>query len=211
MTPYYEQDGVTIYNDDCLSILPLIETAALVLSDPPYNVGIDYGQADDGRLDYADWCGRWFRECRRIAPTVALTPGMANIGLWYRLGDDPEWVIAWHKPAAMGRCHVGFNNWEPVLLWGKAAKQTADVIVAPLVPDAALEGHPCPKPIKWATGLIGVLSHPGAAVVDPFMGSGTTMRAARDMGRRYIGVEIEERFCEMAVKRLAQGVFDVAA
>lgn len=211
MTPFWRDDRVSVINGDCVDVLPRIERADVVVTDPPYNVGIRYGQADDLRGDYAEWCRRWLAECRRIAPIVALTPGMTNLGMWYALGDDPDWVIAWHKPAAMGRCHVGFNNWEPVLLWGKPARQIADVVVAPLVPDRAVDGHPCPKPLKWATALIGALSDPGQTVLDPFMGSGTTLKAARDMGRRYIGIELEERFCSIAVSRLAQGVLDVAA
>jgi site-specific DNA-methyltransferase (adenine-specific) len=206
--PFYDDGRVTIYCGDCLRVLPFIPAATVVLTDPPYNLGIDYGTGTDERPDYPAWCARWLTECRRIAGRVALTPGVANIGLWHRLGDDPDWIIAWHKPAAMGRCHVGFNNWEPVLLWGNVAKQSADVVVAPLVPDADLDWHPCPKPIKWATGLLAILSEPGDLVVDPFMGSGTTMRAARDLGRRYIGIEASEAFCARAIRRLDQGVFD---
>lgn len=212
MRPFYEAPGVALYHADCREALREIESADAVLTDPPYNVGIQYGNGtDDVRSDYAAWCGSWFDECRRIASCVALTPGLANLPVWYGREDPPDWVIAWHKPAAMGRCHVGFNNWEPVLLWGKPAQQSADVITAPLIPDADLDGHPCPKPIKWATALIGMLTRPGDLIVDPFAGSGTTMRAARDMGRRYIGIEIEERYCEMAVRRLNQQVFDFGA
>lgn len=210
--PYYSDGTVTIYNADCLDVLPHIAEATAVLTDPPYNVGIDYGTADDERADYPAWCERWLTQCRRIAPRVALTPGVANVGLWHRLGDDPDWIIAWHKPDGRGRCHVGFNRWEPVLLWGRAVRLSADVVTASIQPlDPHLYWHPCPKPIKWATGLLSMLSEPGDLVVDPFMGSGTTMRAARDMGRRYIGIEVSEPFCARAVQRLAQGVLDVAA
>ncbi len=65
-------------------------------------------------------------------------------------------------------------------------------------------GHPCPKPMPWLTWLVGLTSRPGETVIDPFMGSGTTLRAAKDLGRKAIGIEIEERYCEIAVKRLSQ-------
>jgi site-specific DNA-methyltransferase (adenine-specific) len=205
--PYYSDDLVTLYHGDCREILPHVQSAAAVITDPPYNVGIEYGTGtDDVRADYSAWCAQWFGECRRVAPVIALTPGIANLGLWFN-NDPPDWTLAWHKPAAMGRCHVGFNNWEPILLWGKPRQQTADVITAPLIPDPGLDGHPCPKPMKWATALVGMFSAPGDLVIDPFCGSGTTMRAARDMGRRYVGIEVEERFCEMATRRLDQGAF----
>lgn len=66
--------------------------------------------------------------------------------------------------------------------------------------------HPCPKPEEFMRWLVGRVSLPGQTVLDPFMGSGSTLRAAKDLGRRAIGIEIEERYCEIAVKRLAQGV-----
>ena len=68
--------------------------------------------------------------------------------------------------------------------------------------------HPCPKPLPWMLWLVGLVSQEGETVLDPFAGSGTTLRAARDLGRRAIGIEIEERYCEIAVQRLAQGVLE---
>jgi len=68
--------------------------------------------------------------------------------------------------------------------------------------------HPCPKPIRWVTWLTSMVSQEGETVLDPFMGSGTTLRAARDLGRKAIGIEIEERYCEIAARRLDQAVLD---
>jgi site-specific DNA-methyltransferase (adenine-specific) len=205
--PYYEDGAVTIYHGRCEDVLPGLGDVSACLTDPPYNLGIEYGDAvDDARADYAAWCADWFAPVRERAQAVALTPGIANLGLWHEIAA-PDWVIAWHKPAAMGRCRVGFNNWEPVLYWGPA-RSVADVIVAPLVPDASLDGHPCPKPLRWAAKLLtGVLAGTGP-VLDPFSGSGTTLRAAKDLGRKAIGIETEERYCEMAAKRCAQDVLD---
>lgn len=207
MEPYYDEDGITIYHGDALEVLPHVELVDAVLTDPPYNVGIEYGTADDRRLDYADWCAEWFAICQVKAPAIALTPGIANLGLWHRIAQ-PDWTMSWQKPAAMGRCWMGFNNWEPVMYWGPS-RNLVDVVVAPIVPDPSVDGHPCPKPLKWALGLLAVLG--GTSVCDPFMGSGTTLRAAKDLGRKAIGIEIEEKYCEIAVKRLAQMVLDVEA
>jgi DNA modification methylase len=208
--PYYADDAVTIYHGDCCEILSGFTPVGVVLTDPPYNLGIEYGSAvDDARTDYADWCAEWFAHCRRLSEAVALTPGIANLGLWHGVAP-PDWVAAWHKPAAMGRCHVGFNNWEPILYWGPR-RAVADVIVAPLIPDASIDGHPCPKPLKWAASLLTGLLAGAGVVLDPFAGSGTTLRAAKDLGRRAIGIEIEERYCEIAAKRCAQDVLNFAA
>ena len=66
--------------------------------------------------------------------------------------------------------------------------------------------HPCPKPIALMTELVSLFTDPGDLILDPFMGSGTTLRAAKDLGRKAIGIEIEERYCEIAAKRLSQEV-----
>src|SRR5207244_1468137 len=123
----------------------------------------------------------------------------------------PSWVMAWHKPAAMGRSAIGFNNWEPIFVYGKAHRQVTDVVTAMILPDLSVEGHPCPKPLRWATSLVETFSLPGGLVLDPFMGSGTTVVAAKELGRRAIGIEIEERFCEMAIRRLSQQVLGLSA
>ena len=68
------------------------------------------------------------------------------------------------------------------------------------------DAHPCPKPVPVFRWLVDSLARLNDVVLDPFMGSGTTLVAARDLGRRAIGIEIEERYCEIAVNRLRQGV-----
>jgi site-specific DNA-methyltransferase (adenine-specific) len=68
-------------------------------------------------------------------------------------------------------------------------------------------GHPTQKPQKLMLELLSLFSNPGDVVLDPFMGSGSTLRAAKDMGRRAIGIELEEKYCEIAAKRMAQEVF----
>jgi DNA modification methylase len=206
--PYYQDEAVTIYHGDCREVLPSLQLSgdAVVVTDPPYNVGISYGEGtDDARGDYEAWCREWFGACQSAAHLVAVTPGIVNVAQWCRIAE-PSWIVAWHKPAAMGRSPLGFCNWEPVLIYGKSKQRNGvDVIRARIIPDASMEGHPCPKPLQWGVQLINLLSLPSEVVVDPFSGSGTTLRAAKDTGRRAIGIEIEERYCEIAAKRLAQG------
>lgn len=209
--PYYEDEAVVLYHGDCRDLLPPFRVHATI-TDPPYNVGIEYGEGtDDGRVDYAEWCASWFRAVRAQSDFVALSPGIANVGLWTRIAGDPDWIMAWHKPGAMGRCVVGFNNWEPVLLWGKLrGRATADSFTAPLVSRTLGDGHPCPKPVKWGRALVSALTKPGDTVLDPFAGSGTVLLACKYLGRRAIGIEIDERYCEIAARRCSQDVLDLA-
>ena len=207
MKPYYDSDGITIYHADCMDVLPSLSPVDLVLTDPPYNVGVEYGQlVDDNKEDFRAWIEPIFKECRRLARTVLIT-GQAQLPT-YALIEPWKWLLAWHKPAAMGRSPVGFCNWEPVAMWGDGSRAGADYVKAPIIPDPNVEGHPCPKPLGWATGLLGLFPK-ASSVLDPFMGSGTTLVAAKQAGRTAIGIEIEEQYCEMAVTRLAQGVLSL--
>lgn len=196
MQPYYRQDGITIYHGDCLEVLPAL-SADVVITDPPYNLGLAYGASvNDLRDDYESWCKQVLRLCRASAPAVALTPGIANLGLWMSI-EPPRWTLCWLKPAAMGRSYLGFNNWEPVLLWGKPRRRDGvDVFVAPIIPDPEVKGHPCPKPLLWGRRMVGLLSNEGDVILDPFMGTGTTLAAAKWFGRP----------CALVYQRLANGL-----
>ena len=107
-----------------------------------------------------------------------------------------------------GRMPWGFQNLAPVLFFGKAPDLHLGSKATTIRSSDAAEknGHPCPKPIKWMTWLIDLCSRPGETVLDPFAGSGTTLRAAKDLGRRAIGIEVNEAYCQIAVSQLAQGV-----
>lgn len=201
------KDGITLYDADCRDVLPLLEPGSvdLVLTDPPYNVGVDYGTHNDKMTtqEFIAWADQWFFDCRRISKTVLIT-GQIRLTDYAQL-EPWKWLLCWWKPAAMGRSPVGFCNWEPVAMWGKGHSRANDVVRAPIRPSGEIDGHPCPKPLGWALGLL--QTFPNATVVlDPFAGSGTTGRACKDLGRKCIMVEIEEKYCEIAARRLEQEV-----
>ncbi len=202
MKPYWQADGLEIYHGDVLEVLADLEglTVDLTLTDPPYNIGLAYGHGSDRREDYAAWCAAWFGVVRPMSTAVALTCGHMHLGLWYGI-CAPDALIAWHKPGCKGASAFGFCNWEPVAFWGTPTPRGTDVVTAPILQGLDVD-HPCPKPLAWATGLLRLLSDPDKLVLDPFLGSGTTLIAAKQLGRRGIGVEREERWCELAARRL---------
>jgi site-specific DNA-methyltransferase (adenine-specific) len=188
----------TLYLGDCLTVLPSLPMADAVITDPPYGVGFKYASHDDDPAFYSEWRDKWFAMLKDKSDRIAVSCGVGNLTNW----PTPTWVMCWHKPASMGRCAVGFNNWEPVLLYGKPKGQIVDVFRATIVPDKNLRGHPCPKPLEWGVQLVGKLTDQGETVLDPFAGSGTTGVACMQLGRKFIGIEIDPSYFDIACERI---------
>lgn len=198
MRPYYEHGGITIYHGDCREILPSV-TGEAVITDPPYGVGFK-GKEWDATLVVG-----WLPLARAAAPVVAFTTSQTTLWDYPR----PDWVLCWNRLAAQSRTVFGtFSHWTPVLVYGKGSWPTdTKTIHAPTV-GAQNKGidHPSPKPQELMRWLILGATEIGGMVLDPFMGSGTTLRAAKDLNRKAIGIEIEEKYCEIAAQRLSQEV-----
>jgi site-specific DNA-methyltransferase (adenine-specific) len=205
MKPYYEEHGITIYHGDCREVLPTLGHINLVLTDPPYGVGFEFPT-------YIDTLENWKELMIDLVGRIRATADMGILPScqikqleWIYKNVPPDWLLCWFKGATGCAASVGFNDWEPLLVYGRTEKLCMhDHFLA--IPETPNFGHPCPKPIQWAKTLIQRATKDGMLVVDPFMGSGTTLRAAKDLGRRAIGIEIEEKYCEIAVKRLSQKV-----
>lgn len=199
--PYYEHAGIVIYNCDCRDILPSLK-ADCVVTDPPYGMAYKSGwearpiegDADTGARDeaLALWggpavvFGRW--DCPR-------PPGVRALLVW----DKGEWPGMGDLKFPWGPSHEEVY----VLGEGFGGKRMGTVLRVRRMPGAQL-AHPNEKPPEILQLLIERC--PPGTILDPFMGSGTTLRAAKDLGRKAIGIEIEERYCEIAAKRLAQEV-----
>ena len=148
---------------------------------------------------------RWIVTLCRLHAEMAIFPSCQIKELPFIYHEiPPDWLIAWYK-GSPGHCaYVGFNDWEPHLVYGRRKDihmhdyfHTSTAV--------SYKGHTCPKPTAWARWLISRASHPSDLILDPFMGSGTTLRAAKDLGRRAIGIDIDEGYCRLAVGRMAQG------
>lgn len=228
MSPYYEDDFVTIYHGDCREVcrrLPRSSTH-LLLTDPPYGVSWSSGLGqmggivgDDGSLDVVA-CVREAAETllsgRHMyvfgpADLTKVTVGATAELVWdkgkFGLGDLS---IPW------GPSHerIGFGVWvkyrSQADVGGMAARlRRGSVLHFPKQNNGrGAQTHPTEKPVQLLRYLIEASSTFGEVVLDPFAGSGSTLVAARVEGRRAIGIEIEERFCEVAANRLAQGTLD---
>jgi DNA modification methylase len=139
-----------------------------------------------------------------MAPIVIFTPGNGSQYAY----PKPDWTLGWFRPGSVQRAAGGgFSHWEPLLVYGKNPMPfDAKEFIANTGEGG--NGHPCAKPLPVFKWIVSAASPTDGLIVDPFMGSGTTLRAAKDLGRRAIGIEIEERYCEIAAKRLSQEVLD---
>ncbi len=213
MTPYYDHAGCTIYHGDCRDHLML--HADTLITDPPYGIGEAAGKnksrgylATAKDFGHSDWddrpVPRWLLDAWIDLTRLAIIFG----GNYYGLPASSCWLV-WDKDngaSDFADCELAWTNgkgavrrlrhrWQGMLQEHMGAAKEVRV-------------HPTQKPVpvmKW------VIRQPDVgSIVDPFMGSGTTLVAAKECGHSAIGIEIEEKYCEIAAKRLEQEVFDFA-
>ena len=216
--PYFQDDDVVIYHGDCRDILPTLEPVDLVLTDPPYNKvnrvthglrSIDKGRADSGVFDLEFTA----REIVRLCQSAYVWCGTEQVSDWRRLFVESGLstrLCIWEKPnpSPMNGEHIWLSSIE-ACVFGKKPKATFNEFCASPVwhdPRDNETPHPTEKPLSLFARLLLVSSNPGDTILDPFMGSGTTLRAAKDLGRKAVGIEIEERYCEIAARRMSQSV-----
>jgi site-specific DNA-methyltransferase (adenine-specific) len=238
--PYYQHAGITIYHGDCRDVLPQVDLPiqSVLVTDPPYETVNKFGMSDlygrrrmqfdfdlEGVTDNvvipalsfafpACMSFHLFCGCEQFAglSLAARTAGF-TVKPWVRIKKCPP-------PPMPG-------NWWPhafeLAMYGyRSGAYFADDSTTRnnlYIADGYRHGirayekedHPTQKWLPMIQYLVWTIVPPNGLVLDPFMGSGTSLRAAKDLGRRAIGIEIEERYCEIAAKRLAQGVLNFEA
>lgn len=207
MKPYYEDDYCTIYHGDCREILPDLDKVDLVLTDPPYGVELEYDTFQDSEENWFTLMDEVIPLLRRCADMVIFPSCQIKRLGWFYANHKPDWLIAWHKGSPGHVSAIGFNDWEPLVVYGRTAKLSMhDYLSVTNNEKMGAYGHPCPKPLKWARWLLSRACPEGGTVIEPFMGSGTILRAAKDLRLQVIGIDLSEKYCEIAVRRLQQEV-----
>lgn len=219
MTPYYEDDWVTIYHGDCRDVLADLGQADMVLTDPPYGVALQTSTLARGRLSRGNAWAAIVGDDRPFDPShlLALAPSVVLFGANHyadKLPASPSWIV-WDKVDGLSSDRaVGFNNMADCeMAWsnlgGPARIFRHRWMGYFRAAEARDRHHPTQKPLALMRWVIVNWSVEGALILDPYMGSGTTLRAAKDLGRKAIGIEIEERYCEIAAHRCSQEVIDL--
>lgn len=195
MKPYYDDGkGIQIWHADCREILPTL-AADVLITDPPYpnNAGHFDDAVPVAREVISQWQGR---EAMIFWSELEHPPcGMPLVA-----------VHIWHRTNVNGRLYEPIYHYE-----ASGVKRRSYIYALPAVFGGVgpgcweYEGHPTQKNLVLMERLVSRTLHWGT-VIDPFMGSGTTLRAAKNVGRRAIGIEVNEAYCHVAVQRLQQEV-----
>lgn len=227
MIPYYQDDAVTIYHGDCREVLAGLRPVDHIISDPPYGdqdthdghlskIILKDGEPARQALRFGGITGvemlsiarEWVEAARRwvvftcewkYLHLLDQADLLVRAGIWRKPDGAPQFTgdrpgTGWE---AVAICHrQGKKRWNRGgrhAFWDfpKGENRT---------------GHPTGKPLPLYRAFVSDFTDPGETILDPFMGSGTTLRAAKDLGRKAIGIELEEKYCEIAAKRMAQEV-----
>jgi len=206
--PYYQEPNITIYHGDCLEIMPELEPVDLVLTDPPYGINHPTNYKERGRGNLAS-CKDYppiFGDIENFNPKPFINQAAVLFGANYfcdKLPISSGWIV-WDKERPdeldQATCEIAWSNFIRGIrrfkyLWNGMIRQGKEELF-----------HPTQKPIALMKWILNLKWTPLGLILDPFMGSGTTLVAAKELGRKAIGIEIEEKYCEIAVRRLAQEV-----
>lgn len=257
--PYYQEPGIVIYNADCRDVLPQLEPVDLVLTSPPFNVGMEY-EIDlwESVKDYHSWLlqcltysvqrlasGGWIivemgdgfvspehshalpgqREQWCMGTSARIVSLFLDLGIYYKgetIWNRGRWInnaagrltcangspaiLVQHSKVVFARRpggRTGVGSFDPSLnrlksIWCRS--------VWDHIQPESDNRHPAVMPQLMASGIIKMWTIEGHTVIDPFCGRGTVLRAAKDLGRKAIGIEIEKKYCDIAIDRLRQGV-----
>ena len=213
MKPYFDQDGITIWNSDCREVLPHVGRFGAVVTDPPFGIGFKYESHDDSPKGYAEFVWGVAEACEAVClpgSPLFFWQSATNIRLlheWF----PREWRLF---PACKNFVQMRPTEmqwaWDPVLVWWTPGERYAlgtdsrDYDVGDTNPSSREDarGHPCPRPLSTVLRIVQQWCRPTEAVIDPFLGSGTTLVACKKLGIRGVGIEKEEKYAEIAVKRI---------
>lgn len=216
----------TIYNEDFRNHLALFDSAYYVISDPPYNQGYHYDEYSDG-MDIDEY-GEMMRLAFSDTKSVIIHYPEQTINILARVLEGLQESVSWVYNSNTAKQHrlITWWNCKPDFRRvGQDYKNPTDKRIAKRIAEGKRarlydwweinqvknvskknNSHPCPIPLELAERIILTTTNEGDTIIDPFAGSGTILVAAKKHGRNYIGFEISKEYCDIAEKRLRQGV-----
>lgn len=210
MTPYFTDGTVTIYHGDCAVIAPQLGAFDLLCTDPPYGIGEARGKnkSRGGRHGNPQSRDYGVSTWDDAPPDSWLLDMLCSRSRWqcifggnyFNLPPSSCWLV-WDKENGendFADCELAWTNWP------KAVRRIRHMWHGMLRKGGEERDHPTQKPLHVMTWAIGLCPEKPTTVFDPFMGSGTTLRACKDLGIQCVGIEREEKYCELAARRMSQ-------
>lgn len=201
----------TLYHGDCLEILPTLPKVDAVITDPPYGIDFKYESHDDDPDAYPALMQTVVPLCDMLCRDgwLFFWQGMLNADRWHKWFPAGFRLFASCKDFTQYRPTEIQYGFDPVICWrnGKGSKGQAGirdwhVAATSRHISGPKYGHPCPRPIDAVEHVVGIGSKDDDVVLDPFMGSGTTGVACANLGRKFIGIEIERKYFDIACERI---------
>lgn len=204
--------NAVLYLGDCLEILPTLPKVDAVITDPPYGLDYPYLSYDDSPENLAALVPSFLSLSVSGATRVVVFPGVHNLTLY----PKPTWCLSWSWRSTSHFGLAGYNMWQPILLYGSDLPQFgnvngitkadsihfADSNGIGFLGDKVGDAHPCPKPEKLMRWVVQRFCEKPGIACDPMMGSGTTGVACAQLGRKFIGIEIEPKYFDIACERI---------
>lgn len=220
--PYYQKAGVTLYLGDCLAVLADVAEASIdaAVTDPPFGIGFNYDgqkEATQNAEDYWDWlCPRYVQMLRKLKPGAFVAVWQTQLYypyFWTWFGKGIRIYAACKNFVQMRPTPINYA-YDPVVIFyvdgadpirAASWERTLDYYVsntADMRSRRETSGHPCPRPLDQVREIVRNFVVEGGTILDPFAGSGTTLVAALLTGRAAVGIEINEKYAEIAARRL---------
>lgn len=203
--------GQRLILGDCLEVMPLLGKVNAMVTDPPYGIGFPYASYNDTRENLRALVSGIFSHRDNFARAIVLC-GPSQIHEY----PPSDWVgaVTWNTTGSFGK--FGYSQWTPVLLYGEDLKGFGNVngitksdtyqisggASVGFQRDATQKLHTCPKPMNIMVHIVQRYTEPGSLVLDPFLGSGTTLVACQKLGRQGVGIEIDPDYFEIACRRV---------
>lgn len=205
----------TLLLGDCLDILPTLGKVDAVVTDPPWGIGELSGTTskERNRNDYLSYDDTEENIHNVVLPAINMSMNLSNSRALIACGQKQLWnyprpraIGGFYQPAAVGMSPWGFAGYNPVLFYGKDPRdgKGQNSTMTTLTEKSSCSEHPCAKPLKAMLWMVTKASLPNETILDPFMGSGTTGVACVKIGRKFIGIEREPKYFEIACKRIEQ-------
>jgi DNA modification methylase len=177
-----------------------------IVTDPPYGIDYEYDGFIDDLTTLRNSAPHMLTLMHELAPMTAIFSGVTTVDVW----QYPSWRLAWVRPAGTNRSKWGFSCWTPIAVYGddpylkagKGARSDVFIDYRPKRPDGI--DHPCVKPLTIMRWLIQRVCPDAKIILDPFCGTGTTGVACMEFGMNFVGIEINEKYAQIARGRLKE-------